>query len=252
MADLTPITVSDMLVDAAVEIQVVRAGGTLEPGVAAWMLRKFCRLVDRWNATPGATFDQPLQSFVPTPNHQPHTLGPSAADWALTEARPNAILGANVILNTSTPNVRIPIAVHNDGGRWWEGVANQGATSSIVTDLYFQTAHPNGKCWLWPVPTSTYPIELRFDDAFATYGFADTFYLPPAYADAFILSLAENCAPGLGQTVSEQLKLEAMDARVNAFGITLPEALNARTRDGGMPGGRSGRSWLYRTGLSKS
>jgi hypothetical protein len=254
MADIAPLAIVDLLVDAAVELRVTRASGTLEPGVAAWMLRKFNRLVDRWNATPGATFDRPLQSFVPviTAGHQPQTLGPSAADWLLTEARPNLIIAANVILTTSTPNVRVPITVHNDYGEWWAANAVQAMTSAIVTDLYYETSHPNGKCWLWPVPTVAYPIELQFDDAFATYAMGDTVYVPPAYLDAFVLSLAEDCASGLGQAVPDSLARGASDARVNAFGASLPVPRNAKTRDAGMPGGSSGRGYLYRTGRSKS
>jgi hypothetical protein len=246
---LTSVGIPDLLLDAAVEIRVARAGGTLEPGVAAWMLRKLNRLIDRWNATPGASFSTPFQSFTPTVSHAPHTLGPSSADWALTTGRPNKILGANVVLNTVTPNVRIPIRIRDVV--WFQNQAVRLMTSSIVTDLYYESAWPNGLVNLWPVPTATYPIELRFDDAFTAYGATDTFYLPSGYADAVILSLAEECANGLGQTPTDQLHSSASDARVNAFGATLDAPRLAKTRDAGMPGGQSGRSYLYRTGRSK-
>lgn len=249
MADLAAIQIPDLLLDAAVEIRVARAGGTLEPGVAAWMLRKLCRMVDRWNATPGAEFVTPLQAFTPTPNHAPHTLGPSGADWVLTTARPNEIRGANVILPTSTPNVRVPITIRDV--MWWQNQAVQGLTSAIVTDLYFEPTHPNGRVNLWPVPTTTYPIELRFDSSFATYGPNDTLILPAGYQDAVVLSLAEESAGGLGQTVSDDLRRLASEARVVAFGATLDPPRRAQTRDAGMPGGGSGRSFLYRTGRSK-
>jgi hypothetical protein len=247
---LTSIAIPDLLIDAATEVRVARAGGRLEPGVAAWMLRKLNRLVDRWNATPGATWSTPFVSYTPTINFGPHTLGPAVgASWLLTEARPNVILGANVVLNTVTPNVRIPITIRD--AVWFQNMPVQRLTSPIVTDLYYESSWPNGKVYLWPLPSTAYPIELRYDSSFTAYGPTDTLYLPNGYQDAVMLSLAEECAGGLGQTVSDDLRRLAGDARVIAFGATLPAPRPAKTRDAGMPGGGGRSSFNYRTGRSK-
>lgn len=246
---LTSIAIPDVLADAAQEIRVNRAG-RLEPGVAAWMLRKLNRIIDRWNATPGASISTPLVSYTPTLNHGPHTIGPAiGADWLLTEARPNAILGANVVLNTVTPAVRFPIRIRDV--EWFQDQPVQRLSSSIVTDLYYEPDWPNGNVNLWPIPSAAYPIELRTDAAFTAYGPTDTLYLPSAYPDAVILSLAEACASGLGQTASDDLKSAAAQARQMAFGATIPGPPNARTRDSGMPGGGGGR-YDYRTGRNRT
>lgn len=244
---LTSIAIPDVLLAAAIEIQVGRAGGSLEPGVSSWMLQKLNRLLDRWNATPEAAYVKQFASYVPTVNHAPHTLGPAVgADWSTNGAgRPTRITRANLILNTVTPNVRVPIRVRNF--EWFAALPVQRMASSMVTDLYYEPGWPNGSVNLWPVPTATYPIELLTDGSFSAFGPNDTLYLPFGYPDAVIKTLAEECAPGLGQTPTEALTSGAADARVVAFGATI-ENRNIKTRDAGMPGGRRGGRYLYRTG----
>jgi hypothetical protein len=163
------------------------------------------------------------------------------------EGRPAKITGANLVLNTVTPAVRIPIECHDF--EEWLTVAVQGLRSSIVTDLYYDAAWPNGNVYLWPVPTATYPIELLTDDLHSRYAMTDVLWLPYGYREAATLTLAELCAPGCGQTVSADLKAMAQDARVTVFGANT-RTRNIRTRDGGMPGGgaRGRGGYLYRTG----
>jgi len=244
---LSSVSVSDLLVEAAAEIRVTRFGGTLEPGVSRGLLGKLNRMLDLWNADPQAKYNVGFQSFTPTVNHAPHTLGPNSADWVVT-ARPDRIKGANLILNTVTPAVRIPIRIRDD--KWWLGQTVQGLATSIVTDLFYSPDWPNGNVNLWPVPTATYPIELMTDTLFGNLQSGDVLWLPFGYREAITLSLAVAAASSLGQTASDDLKAEAMNARVICFSNNR-KPHDVRTRDGGMPGGRRGGRFLYRTGRSK-
>lgn len=246
---LSSVVVNQLLLEAFIEIRFGRAMDTLEPELLDWGLGKLNRMLDKWNADPMAKYNAGFTSYTPTTNHQPHTIGPSGADWSAPLGRPNKITGANLILNTSNPSVRIPITVRDE--YWWLNNAVQGLATSIVTDLYYDDTWPNGSVYLWPIPTAAYPIELLTDVKFSRYAMTDTLWLPDGYREAVTLTLAELLAPGCGQTASPDLKEAAKDARVIVFGQNV-KSRNISTRDGGMPG-RSGRSggYLYRTGFTK-
>lgn len=241
---VTSVVVNQLLMNALLEIRMGRAGDSLEPELLTWVLGKLNRLLDKWNADPGAKYSTGFAPFAPVANTQAYTLGPSGA-WVVTQ-RPSMIKAANLILAGSTPAVRVPIAVRDDD--WWLNNAVQAQTSAIVTDLWYSDDWPNGTVTLWPKPTTAANlVELYTDALLSQYGMTDTLWLPFGYQDAITLSLAEACAPGCGQTVSPDLKGQAADARIVVFGNNVTSR-NIRTRDGGMPGGRRGRGYSYRTG----
>ena len=224
-----------VVIDALYEIRVARAGDDIEPELMAFGIRKLNRLLDRWNANPRAQYNVGFNSYTPIPNHTPHTLGPNSADWTIF-SRPAKIRGANLILNNVTPAVRIPIDVRDQA--WWLRNTVQGLATSFPTDLYYDPGWPNGSVYLWPIPTSTYPIELMTDNLFGMLTDVDTFWMPYAYLDAIVLTLAEELAPGTGQTVSQSTRDSAKDARALIFSLNDDEPRIA-TADAGLPSGRS-------------
>jgi hypothetical protein len=243
---LASVAAGVIVADALTEIRVARAGDVINPNAMAFGIGKLNRLFDRWNADPRARFTGGLTSFTPIPNHQPHTLGPNGADWAVTQ-RPVSIKGANLILNTSTPAVRIPLRIRDLN--WWRQQSVQGIATTMPTDLYFEPNWPNGSVYLWPVPTSTYPIELQLDGLFGVMTETDTFWLPFGYRDAITLTLAEELAPGNGQTVAASTKASAQAARDLIFANN-DEAPYISTADSGIPsngGGGARTSFNYRS-----
>lgn len=244
---LASVTISQLLLEAFIEIRYGRALDTLEPGLLEWARNKLNRMLDKWNADPSSDFDTSFTSYTPTVNTSPITIGPNAAVWTAT-ARPDRLLGANVVLNTVTPAVRLPIEIRDEF--WWLSNPVQRVGSSVVTDIYYKPSWPNGEVNLWPIPTVAYPIELMFEELFGNYQMTDVLWLPFGYRDAITLTLAEEIAPGCGQTASEKLEAKALEARVIVFGNNTATR-NIRTRDAGMPGGGRGRSsYNYRTGRS--
>lgn len=234
---LGSVIVSDLIVEAYAEIRVARAGDTLAPELLAFGVSKLNRLLDRYNADPRAAHTVGFQSFVPTPNHAPHTIGPNSADWTIT-GRPTKIIGANVILNTVSPAIRLPIRIRDD--EWWLNEAVQGLATSIVTDLYYEPDWPNGMVNLWPVPTAAYPIELELNATYAVLQDTDVFWLPYGYRDAITLRLGCELASANGQDPSPYLLKTAQDAEALLFAQN-DQSPNLVTRDAGMPGGRGGR-----------
>jgi hypothetical protein len=243
---LGSVSVTDLLTDALVEIRAARAGDTVAAEILAFALGKLNRLFDRWNANPEAKYRMGFASYTLTPNHQPHTIGPSAADFTVTQ-RPARIEAASLVLTSVTPNVRIPLDVHHEAA-WWDAVSVQGLSSSIPFDLYYDTDWPNGSIYLWPEPSTAYDLEILTAGLFNVLVATDTLWLPFGYRDAVTLTLAEELAPGTGQQVSPGTASSAMAARELIFGrnAVIP---NACTRDGGMPGGGYSGGFDFRTGM---
>lgn len=242
---LASVAASEVITDALFEIRMGRAGDVIAPELMAWGLGKLNRLFDRWNADPRASFNGGFASYTLTPNHQPHTIGPSGADFTVTQ-RPRAILGANLILTTSSPTVRLPLALRDK--RWWLDVRIRDLASSMPFDLYYDADWPNGNLNLWPVPSSAYQVEVLTDGVFGVLTLTDTFWLPFGYRDAVTLTLAEELAPGCGQQVSPSTQASASAARALVFSAN-DDAPYLSTQDSGVPrnGGRAGGfNWLTR------
>lgn len=246
-APATSVLVSILLAEALLEIRMGRAGDSLEPELLEWARGKMNRLLDKWNADPAATFDVGFNTYATVAAQQDYTLGPTATDWVITNGtRPEAITGANLLLASSSPVVRVPLNIRDDA--WWLANAVQGLTGAVPTDLYYTPSFPNGTVTLWPIPTTAVnSVELMAPALLSQYLMADTLWLPPGYREALTLTLAERLAPGCGQSVSPELAKYAADARIVVFGNNLV-APNIRTRDAGMPGGGNRSGYNYRTG----
>jgi hypothetical protein len=242
------ITGNDLIGAALAEIRVKRAGEDLDPHQAALALLVLNELLDAWNITPRAIFSTTISTFTLTPSLQPHTIGVTSASntptFGVTVARPSRIQkdGANLILDN---DIHIPVNVRDHD--WWMNVRARSVTSDIPTDLYYDPSWPNGSIYLWPVPTSTYDLELAFDTLLSSVadGAADL-DLPQGYQQAVRLTLAELLAPMFGQTASASTMKAARAARLAIFGAntTSPDLI---TRDAGQPG-RGGGGFNFLTG----
>lgn len=239
------ITVRDLIRRALVEIRVARAGDEIEPEALADGLVLLNEYLDLLNAQGRSLYATQTPTFTLTPNHQPHTIGVTGADWVVSTARPVTVLKANLIIANS---IRRPIAVRDED--WWLKLRAPAITSSIPTDLVFNATWPNGEIKFYPVPTTAYSVELLIEVLLAALAEGDTFDMPPGYQAAVGLTLAEIFAGPFGQTVSQDLRRRAREARAIVWGnnYVVP---NIRTVDGGMPRGRrSGRgAYDYRTGF---
>jgi hypothetical protein len=206
----------------------------------------FNELLDGLNVDGRAIYNRTFTTYTLTPNLQPHTIGlaANAPTFAVTTGRPTRIVAANLVLTTSTPNVRVPLALRDEA--WWAAQRVRGITSSIPTDLFYDDGWPNGSLNLWPVPTIAYGLELLTDTLLAAVADTDTLDLPFGYPLALRLTLAEACANTWGQPLPANLERRAREARAAVWGNNdlIP---NLVTRDGGMPGGRGG-VYDYRTG----
>ena len=227
-------TFGDLAALALIDIGIARAGDTLAPSLQDFALTKLDLLLDAWNVKPSSSWTDEFRPFAITPNLQNHTIGVagSGATWIVPNARPIRILRANLVLNTSTPNVQVPIDVRD--AYWWNNERVPTLTGTIPTDLYYEPDWPNGSCFLWPVPTIAYNVQLMLRLVLSQVHATDTVALPPGYPRALQLTLAEECASGLGQIVPPKVEQLAREARALIFDNN-DEPRRLLTRDAGMP-----------------
>ena len=241
-------TTSDLCTDALGEIGAARSGDVPPPEDLDLASRVLNRIFDDLNAEDAGVYADVFASFVLTPNLQPHTIGLAAntPTWTVTGgSRPEAILAANLILTTSTPNVDTKIEVRDRA--WWMAQSVKTLTSAFPTDVFYSADWPNGSLYFWPVPTTAYSVRLLLRITLASLALTDTFTLPPGYQSALTLTLAEQLAKPFGQALTPDLVTRAAKARERVFrrnDVTPPY----RAADAGIPGARGrGRGFNYLT-----
>lgn len=129
----------------------------------------------------------------------PYTYGPGG-DWDTgTAARPPMIQDANLVLNSSSPAVEIPLAIVTTD--MYAAQPIKELTNSLPVWLYYNDTVPLGQVFLWPIPT-----DAANDVAL---------YVPvvtPAFVD---LSTLYVCPPGYQKT----LRLCLQAAMVTPFSV---------------------------------
>lgn len=238
-------TAADIVTAACKDAMVLGVGEVLAGDISDDVLAKLNRILDNWNADQRFCYAERFDQFTITPNHNPHTLGPSGADFTYA-VRPVNLDAASVVDTSVSPNVQIQIRLKD--WQWYSRQSVPGVTATYEVAAYYQPDWPNGSLYLWPIPTTAYKIELWTKTLLAQLKLTDTFSLPPGYWDAITLTLAEDIAPMYEQTPNPFLIQKAADARRRVFGnnVVIPKLA---TRDSGMPSGPAGSRWNYQTGM---
>ena len=243
-------TVADLIVEAYTEIRVARAGDVLPAQLMTRGLLLYNSFLDAENADRRSVWADSASDFVLTPTLSPHTIGPNAATFAVTQ-RPVMIPMAQVNLGGGPPPVFRPIAIRS--ARWYANLPVPALATTFPTDLYYEPdwASPtnrNGQIFFWPVPTVAYTVRLwlRVILANVTNAAGTTFYMPPGYAEYHRLALAEALAPGAGQSLSQTSRDALARARARVFANN-DETPALRTADSGLGGSRkTAFNWLTR------
>lgn len=236
------VTALNIVTDAMRDLGLLNASDPASGDDADFVLTKLNRLVDNLNAEREAIYDASMVVYTLTPALAPHTIGPTGT-FVVTQ-RPVSLEGANLILTTSTPAVRVPINLRDEG--WWLDVRVRALSTSIPTDVFYDAAWPNGALNFWPVPSTAYQVELWTRSVVAELALTTTFSMPPGYRDMITLTLEESLLgpfrvagpPGLSQDAAKAR------GRVQANNVTVPTIV---TQDAGMPGGRAATHMNYLT-----
>ncbi len=238
-------TARALITDALMELNVMGGGETLSATDAEFCAGRLNQIIDQWNGQSEAVFAESFDTFTFVPNLQTYTLGPSAADFAMTN-RPVRIDGANVILNNVTPDVRTPIAVVDYD--WWLAQQVRSITTTYPLVVYYAPDWPNGTLHFWPKPTTAYGLELMTWGSLDQVTITSNLSMPQGYNRALMLTLAEDVATPYGRPLPPETRRKATEARSIIFGNnTTPVGIS--TQDAGMPKARQTRaSFNYRTG----
>jgi hypothetical protein len=178
---------------------------------------------------------------------QQYTIGPAGATF--TAARPTAIEEANIVLNTVTPVVRMPVEIVSD--QRWAAIALQALPYAIPQLLFydkgFDPVNGFGTLNLWPGPQTNYQLELytwqqlqQFTDTVTSYN------LPPGYARLVTLGLAIEWAPDFGVEPSATLRANYEDARLKIETYNAPDPV----LEGDPAYASGGGSWNYALGTN--
>lgn len=244
------ILVTTMIKDALLELGVVRPAETPTADQSVVSLRILNRILDDWNADERAVYNVSFSEFTFTPGLQPHTIGPAGNTPTFTYTiRPERIVGANVLLDTVSPTVKVPINIRDDS--WWLNLPVPGIETVFPTDLYYSPEWPLGKIYFWPIPSTAYGVQLELYAILSSVLISDTISLPPGYQSALTLSLAEELVniQGCNPAIVASIQARAGKARARIFDIN-DETLRIQTQDSGMPKVSVNRATFnYRSGL---
>lgn len=208
-------TVQDLITDALTELGIIPAGDVPSAEDSDLALTRFNRILDDWDAESAGVYGVTQTEYTLTPNLSPHTIGPTGTFGTSSTPRPVAILGATVILVSSTPNVSVELAIRDQV--WWLKNSVKELTSTEPTDLYYDPAFPNGNLYFWPVPTVANMVSLMVKRQLIALDLTDDFTFPPGYASALMLTLAESLAPAFKVSLDPQTARSAARARTRIF-----------------------------------
>ncbi len=236
-------TTRDLLTESYRDIQVLAVGETLDAAQAADGLLKLVRLFDNWNAERAGVYANRKVTYTLTASLNPHTIGPSAATFTVTQ-RPVSIEWANIVIDG------VRYGLNLQGSLEWAALTLPTLTSSIPTDLHYNPTWPNGELYLYPIPVAAYGLELMTRIVLADLDLDDEVSFPPGYRDAIILTHGEMIALTYPPAVPSPQAAADARARIFANNDEIPALI---TRDSGvpLPSGYGGRYFDYRSGVMR-
>ena len=232
-------TARDLITDALIEAGVLSQGETPSTSDADFCLRKLNRMFDRWSALDVMAFNVTFSEFTLTPNHSPHTIGPTG-DFVVDQ-RPVRLESAQFQLSPdsgSNPAVWTYISVEDDD--WWAANTIPSLTSAVVTNVYYSPEWPNGKLYFWPVCTGSNVVRLELWGLLGTFpSLNTTFSYPPGYWDTVINNLAVEIGPAFNAPVNPIL-MENAKKGLRAITGNNSQSPRVATKDFGMPSAGTG------------
>lgn len=218
--------------NAFAELNVFLPGEAIPDADITFARRSANRMLSQWS-TRGEYFIPVVSrnAFAMTSNKggpsNPYTIGPGG-DWDINRPpNQNALQAANLILTSTTPNVRVPLGIYTDQAYDANQLPDMGNTQP--TGLYYNNAYAAGlgSIFLWPVPTVNYnEIELFLNQYLAQFADNTTAYdFPEGAEDAVTYQLMLRLQGPYGKQVLPEQSRQAQMA-ISAF-----KRANAKMKD---------------------
>ena len=152
-------TIRDLVTQSLQEINAAQSGQSVQPDVFNQALNYLNMIIDHFNATERKLVADLFSTYTILPSTNPHTIGPTGADWTYAVSRPNAIPQASIIL-TSTPTPRPYIALSPLTTQQWQNLTVPTLGSSLANYFYYTPTTPNGSVYFWTVETEADQVQI--------------------------------------------------------------------------------------------
>ena len=147
----------------------------------------------------------------------PYTIGYGADFDTVKPANQNSITAANLILTSTSPEVRVPLGIYTDQS--YDANKLPDMSNTQPTGLYYQpftasAANDWGEVRIWPVPTVSYN-DLELFIQLALLQFADTtttYYVPNGVPRMLKYNLADMLQVPYGKTLGAAAQRMAMSS----------------------------------------
>lgn len=197
-------TALQIINEAFEEIGVKEVGQSLPAEEADRGLRLLNRVLDTW-ATMRLLAPYSTTVSVPMTGAASYTIGPTGG---VVAARPVKILSATA---QDSAGLDYPVTVI-DKARWDE-IPDKATTGGPPQFVWYDSAIPNGRVYVYPRPDSEYTLQLDCQVLLTTFSTLSTnVTLSPGYSNALSLALAVAAAPGYSVPVSADLQRSATAA----------------------------------------
>lgn len=231
-------TAGAIVQSAMLESNIIASGETMDAADAAWGLEKLQRLIDQINAQRELIYNVNFAQYTLTPNHNPHTIGPSG-DFNVA-VRPVKIVACSLILSSGGTAVDLPRPVRDDA--WYASLALKNMTSTLFTDVYYSPDFPLGNLYFWPIPTTAVGARLEtWSSLVQPPTLNSQLSFPQGYWEFLVLTLAVKLLSSFEKPPNPILVSQQREAQ-KAIESNNAQSPRIATMDAGMPNStRNGR-----------
>lgn len=209
------------------------------------------RMSGIWSTNRMNVYTIDISAYPLVAGRKTYTIGGPGLGADFDAPRPLSIDRANIIVNTTSPVVRTPVAILND--QQWREINVQDIPNGIPSKLYNDGAFPLSTIYLWTQALTTYQLELytwRALPRFASIN--DQVFLPDGYETAIVYNLAVYFATQF-PTQQRMLRESYQIARESLAAIQHLNAPDTMMRcDPSVLGGSRRGGWSYLTGRSQN
>lgn len=132
-------------------IGVLGEGETLSAAKGADGLRRLNVMLGSWSIQRGTIPVVEREVFPIVANQASYTIGPGGNFNTELPSRDD-LVGAAILLTTSTPNTEIQIAVYGDYS--YEDIAVKGLANGLAQGIYYSPTFPLGTIIPWAIPNT--------------------------------------------------------------------------------------------------
>jgi hypothetical protein len=195
---MTVVTAQQMIYKSLRLLGVLTSGETPTAAEAQDSLYTLNSLIDSFSSNPEYYFYTADETISLTNGTGSYTIGTDGVP-SLNTTRPIRVVGAFV---RNTNNTDFPLGLVTE--QYWNNILDK-TTPGVPEKLLYRPETPNGRIFLYPVPTANLTLHLRLEKMIAPFAsLVSTQDLPPGYQRLLELSLAVDQSAEYGTRVTPE------------------------------------------------